>query len=89
MNADALSHIHVVSTRGHTRSSKLPETQEPSNLPEPQEPTNPQENLTNLEETGFSETYPGFLKAGIALLGPTPKVVEPIGDIFETELELT
>jgi len=81
-----LSRIHVLSTREHTRSSVLLDTQEPSDLPEPQEPTDPQENQTHLEETGFPETYPGFLKADTAQLGPTPNIVELIGDIFETEL---
>jgi len=86
-NADALSHIHVVSTRRNTRLSDLPETQEPSGTPAPQEPLDPQENQTHLEEIEFSDTYPGFLKADAAQLEPTLNVVELIGDIFETDLE--
>jgi len=52
-NADALSRIRVVSTRGHTRSSNLPETQESSDFPESQELLNPQENQVLPEEIVF------------------------------------
>jgi len=68
-----------------TRSPELPETPGSSDLPETQETPDSQENQTQPEDIKSLESYLGFLKAETAQLGPTPKIAELIGDIFETE----